>query len=245
MRSSNPKSIHEILKSNAITIKKRYGQNFLIDDNILQNIVALGRITNETLVIEIGPGLGSLTQYLVNKAKHVIAYEIDNDLIPILKSTFTSEHFTLIHDDILKRNIDNDIATIKQSFDQIVVIANLPYYITTPILMKCLEESKRINRMVVMMQLEVARRLTANKNTKDYNALSVAVQYRAYTNFAFKVPKNVFIPAPNVESAVITLDFGAQKDHNVKNETFFFECVKAAFKQRRKTLLNNLSLFLE
>lgn len=245
MKSSNPKSIHEILKNNAISIKKRYGQNFLIDDNILKNIIALGHITEETLVIEIGPGLGSLTQYLVNEAKHVIAYEIDNDLIPILKNAFESEAFTLIHDDILKRNIDQDISNLGMQFDQVIVIANLPYYITTPILMKCLEESKLINRMVVMMQLEVARRLTANKNTKDYNALSVIVQYRANTKFGFKVPKNVFIPAPNVESGVITLDFGAAKNHNVLNETYFFECVKASFKQRRKTILNNLTDFFQ
>ena len=244
MKSSNPKSIHDILKNNAITIKKRYGQNFLIDDNILKNIVDLGHIDDQTLVIEIGPGLGSLTQYLVDKAGHVLAYEIDRDLVPILNNAFQSDRFTLIHDDILKRNIDQDIEKLNKSFDKTVVMANLPYYITTPILMKCLEESKRIHRMVVMMQLEVAQRITANKNTKDYNALSLLVQYRAHTHFAFKVPKSVFIPAPNVESGVITLDFGRKHQTQSDNEAFLFELIKAAFKQRRKTLLNNLSVFL-
>ncbi|MFP4286236.1 MAG: 16S rRNA (adenine(1518)-N(6)/adenine(1519)-N(6))-dimethyltransferase RsmA [Candidatus Izemoplasmataceae bacterium] len=243
MKQSNPKTIQELLKSNQIQIKKRFGQNFLIDDNVLNKIVDLAVVSSDDLVIEIGPGLGSLTQYLVKKAKHVLAYEIDRDLITILTDTFKASPFTLIHDDILKRDIDKDIKALKQTFNRIIIVANLPYYITTPILMKCLEESKLIDSMVVMMQLEVAKRITALSNSKDYNALSIMVQYRAHAHYGFKVPKNVFIPAPNVDSAVIRLEFTDYYVKLVKNESFFIEFVKACFKQRRKTLLNNLSSF--
>jgi 16S rRNA (adenine1518-N6/adenine1519-N6)-dimethyltransferase len=244
MKQSNPKTIQQLLKSNNIQIKKRFGQNFLIDDNVLNKIIDLSEISNEDLVIEIGPGLGSLTQYLVQKARHVLAYEIDCDLINILNDTFKERPFTLIHDDILNRNIDEDIESLDIDYQRVIVVANLPYYITTPILMKCLEESTKIHAMVIMMQFEVAKRITASKNSKDYNALSIMVQYRAMAEFGFKVPKNVFIPAPNVDSAVIRLDFTNQFVDQVQNESYFITFVKASFKQRRKTLLNNLSDFL-
>lgn len=243
MKQSNPKTIQTLLKSNAIQIKKRFGQNFLIDDNVLNKIIDLAAINEEDLVIEIGPGLGSLTQYLVQKAKHVLAYEIDRDLINILKDTFKENAFTLIHDDVLNRDIDADIKALNISYKRVILVANLPYYITTPILMKCLEESKIIDTMVVMMQFEVAKRITALNNSKDYNALSIMVQYRAIANYGFKVPKNVFIPAPNVDSAVIRLDFTDHYINQVHDEPFFIQFVKACFKQRRKTLLNNLSHF--
>ncbi len=244
MKSSNPRHIQTLLKDSRINIKKKYGQNFLIDGNILEKIIQLSSLSANTFAIEIGPGLGSLTERLLPKVSTLLAYEIDQDLIAILNNAFDDQKFHLIHDDVLKRDIDNDIEKIDENAHDVVVIANLPYYITTPILMKCLEDSKRIKRMVVMMQLEVARRITAQKNTKDYNALSIAVQYRAQTAFGFKVPRNVFMPAPNVDSAVITLDFHQKYTHKVKNEPFFFQFIKACFRQRRKTLLNNLHTFL-
>jgi 16S rRNA (adenine1518-N6/adenine1519-N6)-dimethyltransferase len=240
MKSSNPKHIQALIKSNRVKVKKRFGQNFLIDDNILNKIVDTAEIDKETFVIEIGPGLGSLTERLIPKAKHVLTYEIDTDLIPVLKSMFKEDNFSLINDDVLNRNIDDDIEAIDAQAKEVVVIANLPYYITTPILMKCLETTKHINKMVVMMQYEVAKRITASTHTKDYNALSIAVQYRAKTSLAFKVPKSVFIPAPNVDSAVVSLLFHDTYQDKVLSEPFFFSFVKGAFKQRRKTLLNNL-----
>lgn len=242
MSASTKSHIMTMLKHHDIHIKKQYGQNFLIDDNILDKIIDAADIDDKTLVIEIGPGLGSLTKYLLAHAKKVLAYEIDQKLIPILEDYFKDQnHFTLIPDDILKRNIDEDIKPLLEGIEQVVVVANLPYYITTPILMKCLEESTLINRLIVMMQLEVARRLTARENTKDYNALSVAIQYRTHAQFSFKVPKNVFIPAPNVESAVIRLDVKNETPLENKLELFFYDFIRQAFKQRRKTLLNNLS----
>lgn len=240
MKSSNPKHIQSLIKSNRVKVKKRFGQNFLIDDNILNKIVETANIDKDTFVIEIGPGLGSLTERLIAKAKHVLAYEIDNDLIPVLNTMFKEDNFSLINDDVLDRDIDEDIKSIDEHAKDVVVIANLPYYITTPILMKCLETTKYISKMVVMMQYEVAKRITASTHTKDYNALSIAVQYRANTSLAFKVPKSVFIPAPNVDSAVVSLEFHKTYQDTVLSEPFFFTFVKGAFKQRRKTLLNNL-----
>ena len=235
------RNIKEILKTNRIAIKKRYGQNFLLDHNILRKIADVANIDKNALVIEIGPGLGSLTDYLIQKAKHVLAYEIDKALVPILKEHFKEAPLTLIQDDILKRDIDSDITALNQTFDHVIVVANLPYYITTPILMKCLEESVKIKRMVVMMQYEVAQRITATRKTKDYNALSISIQYRAKTELAFKVSRTVFMPPPNVDSAVVTLDFYDQPPVKLNSEKHFYQLIKAAFKQRRKTILNNLS----
>ena len=239
------RNVQELMKKHAISIKKKYGQNFLLDKNILMKIVNTASIDEETLVIEIGPGLGSLTEYLVAQAKHVLAYEIDTQLIPVLQESFQNQRVTLIHDDILKRNIDDDINELNETFSKVIVVANLPYYITTAILMKCLEESQRIDTMIVMMQYEVARRITASRQTKDYNALSVAIQYRAKTTLAFKVPRSVFLPPPNVDSAVVVLDYYQTPPVPIANEAYFFQFIKACFRQRRKTILNNLSLALE
>ncbi len=244
MKSSNPKGITQVLKENNLRIKKKFGQNFLIDDNVLDKIIDAAQITKEDFVVEIGPGLGSLTERLLQQSKSVLAYEIDTDLTPILTKAFPEKHFHLIEADILKRDIDEDIEAIDPHVESVTVVANLPYYITTPILMKCLESSKKIKRIVVMMQYEVAKRITASTHTKDYNALSIAVQYRAKTTFAFKVPKSVFIPAPNVDSAVITLDYHTKYHDQVISEPYFFKFIKAAFAQRRKTLLNNLFAYL-
>ena len=179
MKRSTPKMIVNTLKENQLSIKKKYGQNFLVDQNILDRIIQTADIKDNTVVIEVGPGLGSLTEGLLTKAKKVIAYEIDQDLVPILNSAFKDQAFLLISEDILKRNLNEDINRFTEAKDDIVVVANLPYYITTPILMKFLEETKRVRRMVLMMQHEVAQRITAHTSTKDYNALSIAVQYRA------------------------------------------------------------------
>ena len=236
----NKNTVLELMKKHRIVTKKKFGQNFLIDQNIVRNIVDVAKLDKETLTIEIGPGLGVLTEHLLKSSKQVLAYEIDNTLIPHLKEQFKDRSFTLIHDDILKRNLDDDIKALEGEFKNIVVVANLPYYITTPILMKCLEESKYINKMVFMVQYEVARRITAKPKTKDYNALTLSIQYRAKTHYHFKVPKTVFIPSPNVDSAIISLDFYETPPISLDSEQLFFKLIKTAFRQRRKTLLNNL-----
>lgn len=232
--------IKKTIKEKDFYIKKKFGQNFLIDQNILSKIVNTPTITDNTLVIEIGPGMGSLTEHLLHKAKHVLAYEIDKDLLPILEENFSNKPLTIINDDFLNRNIDEDITNLKDTFDHVCVVANLPYYITTPIILKILEESTKVKEMVLMMQLEVARRLTSKPSTKDYNSLSVAIQYKTNAEIALKVPKTVFIPAPNVDSAVVKLSVLDELKVKPLNEEHFFKLVRASFTQRRKTLVNNL-----
>lgn len=221
-------------------VKKKYGQNFLVDQNILRKIVQISSITEETLVIEIGPGLGSLTEHLLEKSKHVLAYEIDKDLLPILSETFTTDKLTILNKDFLKCDIDLDIRELNITYDQVVVVANLPYYITTPIILKIIEESSIIKEMVLMTQQEVAERLTSKPSTKDYNSLSIAIQYKTKAIIALKVPRTVFVPSPNVDSAVVKLSVIEKIPFKPKNETLFFEIVRASFAQRRKTLVNNL-----
>lgn len=234
------KRIKETIKQEDFYIKKKYGQNFLTDQNILQKIVNVATITDQTLVIEIGPGMGSLTEHLLEKAKHVLAYEIDKDLIPILNKHFNTEKLTIINDDYLKRIVDEDIADLKLTFDNVCIVANLPYYITTPIILNTLENSKYVKELVVMMQLEVARRLTSKPSTKDYNSLSVVIQYKTKAEIALKVPRTVFIPAPNVDSAVVRLTVIEDLERQPKDEKHFFRLVRSSFTQRRKTLVNNL-----
>ena len=233
-------NIKTTIRKEDFNIKKKFGQNFLVDQNILRKIVNIPTITDNTLVIEIGPGLGSLTEHLLTKAKRVLAYEIDNDLIPILEETFKDKPLTLIHGDFLKRNIDEDINQVNEEFDQIVVVANLPYYITTPIILKILEESKQIKELVLMTQLEVAQRLTSKPSTKDYNSLSIAIQYKTTATIAMKVPRSVFIPAPNVDSAIVKLNVKEVIDVVPNNEAHFYKLVRSSFAQRRKTLVNNI-----
>ncbi len=228
------------LEKHRFYIKKKYGQNFLIDQNILRNIVEIPPITKETLVIEIGPGLGSLTEHLLNKAKHVLAYEIDQDLIPILKETFDFKKLTILNQDFLKCDIDSDIKQLNISYDQVIVVANLPFYITTPIILKIIEESAIVKEMILMTQQEVAERLTSKPSTKDYNSLSIAIQYKTIANIALRVPRTVFIPAPNVDSAVVKLKVIDEITNKPKNEQLFYEVVRSSFAQRRKTLVNNL-----
>lgn len=229
-----------ILKKRQFHIKKKFGQNFLVDQNILQKIVEIPTIDKETLVVEIGPGLGSLTEFLLDKAMHVLAYEIDNELVSILHENFDTEKLTIIGEDVLKRDIDKDINSLNVEYKNVVVVANLPYYITTPIILKIIEESSIIKELVVMTQLEVARRLTSKPSTKDYNSLSVAIQYKTKAEIAMKVPKNVFIPAPNVDSAIVKLVILDTILNKPVSEEHFYNLVRSSFKQRRKTLVNNL-----
>ena len=232
----------EILEKNGFYMKKKFGQNFLIDQNILSGIVQKAEIDKNVNVIEIGPGIGSLTEHLLENANKVISYEIDNSLIPILTEQFASyDNFTLINQDILKANIAEDV---KKHFNDnlpVYVVANLPYYITTPIIMHLLENVPEIKRYAVMVQLEVADRIVANKGGKDYNNLTIAINYRAKTYKALNVSRNVFMPKPNVDSAVVIFDIYDEKPYKVNNEKFFLELIRKAFANRRKTLVNNLN----
>lgn len=232
---------NKAIKKHDFHVKKKFGQNFLTDQNILRKITDVAQIDSETLVVEIGPGLGSMTELLLQKAKAVLAYEIDEDLIPILKENLDSESLVLINDDILKRNIDKDIDDIGKSFNSVVLVANLPYYITTPIIMKVLEQSSKIKELVVMMQFEVAKRFTSKPSTKDYNSLSVVIQFKTNSKIAIKVPRTVFVPAPNVDSAVVHMKVKEKYDILPKDLEVFYKIVRVSFTQRRKTLVNNLS----
>ena len=232
----------EILEKNGFMMKKKFGQNFLIDQNILSSIVAKAEINKNVNVIEIGPGIGSLTEHLLENANKVISYEIDNTLIPILTEEFKDyDNFTLLNQDILKANIKEDIAKYFNDDLPVYVVANLPYYITTPIIMHLLENVPEVKRYAVMVQLEVADRIVANKGGKDYNNLTIAINYRAKTCKAINVSRNVFMPKPNVDSAVVIFDIYDEKPYKVNNEKFFLELIKKAFANRRKTLVNNLN----
>ena len=232
----------EILEQNGFYMKKKFGQNFLIDQNILSSIVTKAGINKEVNVIEIGPGIGSLTEHLLENANHVISYEIDNTLIPILTEEFKDyDNFTLLNTDILKADIAADIKKIFNPEYPVYVVANLPYYITTPIIMHLLENVPEIKRYAVMVQLEVADRICANKGGKDYNNLTIAIKYRAEVHKALFVSRNVFMPKPNVDSAVIVFNIYDEKPYKVENEKFFLEFVRNAFTNRRKTLVNNIN----
>ena len=238
----NSTYIQKVLKENDLMAKKKFGQNFLTDSNILKSIVDSSQIDKDTLVIEVGPGLGSLTEYLCNSSGFVLAYEIDNDLIPILKENLKEfDNFEVINQDILEVNINEDINKYQKNYKKVALVANLPYYITTPIILGLLEKTDKIRSYTMMMQLEVADRICGNVKTKDYNALSIAIQYRALAKKCFKVPRTVFIPSPNVDSAVIHLDLYEQLPYKAKNEELFFSFVRLCFNQRRKTLMNNIS----
>jgi 16S rRNA (adenine1518-N6/adenine1519-N6)-dimethyltransferase len=232
----------EILEENGFYMKKKFGQNFLIDQNILSSIVTKSEINKNVNVIEIGPGIGSLTEHLLESANHVISYEIDNTLIPILTKQFASyDNFTLLNQDILKADIASDIKKYFNNDYPVYVVANLPYYITTPIIMHLLENVPQIKRYTVMVQLEVADRICANKGGKDYNNLTIAISYRAKVYKAINVSRNVFMPKPNVDSAVVIFDIYDEKPYKANNEKFFFSLIKKAFANRRKTLVNNLN----
>ena len=234
-----PKKTFEILKKYGFTFKKSLGQNFLIDSNILNRIVAGAGVDKTVGVIEIGPGIGSLTEALAKKAKKVISFEIDGRLLPILAETLADyNNVEIINNDILKVDVDNIIAEKMSDCDKIMVVANLPYYITTPILTHLIENTEKIDGYVVMMQREVANRLNAKVGTKDYNSLTILLNYYTDVEYLFTVPKKVFVPAPNVESAVVKIMTKEKKEFEVDQK--FFKFVRSCFVQRRKTLLNNL-----
>lgn len=231
----------KLLNENDFQIKKKFGQNFIIDQNILNNIVDAANLDDETDVIEVGPGLGSLTELLLKKARRVMSFEIDDDLIPILKNNFKDmSNFILVHNDILKVDINEEIKKHFEDSKRIVLVANLPYYITTPIILKLLCETKLIKSYTMMMQDEVADRICSLENKKDYNALSIAIQYRCSAKKVLKISRNIFIPKPNVDSAVVRLDLYETPKYQNVDEAFFFKLIRDAFFQRRKTLVNNL-----
>lgn len=232
-----------IMKKNNIKANKRYGQNFLIDDYVLENIVKSAGITKDDLVIEIGPGLGNLTQYLLEAASYLLLIEIDNNMINILNERFkNNKNYMLLNEDILKVNIDNIIQEIEnklnKKFSKIKVVANLPYYITTPIIFKLLQDENRINEITVMVQKEVAERIVAKHKTKDYGILTLMVNYLGDSDIKLIVPNNCFIPEPNVTSAVIKIT--KNKKYSVKNEELLFKLIHSSFAQRRKKMINSL-----
>ena len=228
------------IRKHNIKLTKSLGQNFLIDENIITKIVDQGDVTKEDLVIEIGPGIGNLTRELAKRAGFVVAVEIDKHLIDALNENLGEfDNVKIINEDILKVDIDDLINSTNLS--SVKVVANLPYYITTPIIMKLLEKETKINKMIFMIQKEVAKRIVSREGTKDYGALSIAVQYYSTPKIAFIVSPNCFIPKPEVDSAVIELDIDKEPKVCLKSKDVFRKTVKAAFSQRRKTLINALS----
>ena len=244
MRIADHSVTRAILERHGFTFKKSFGQNFLTDTNILQKIVDTAEIDKNVNVIEIGPGIGALTEFLAESAAEVMAFEIDDRLVPILADTLRDfDNVTVVNQDILKVDLAQYLAEFKNPDLPIKVVANLPYYITTPILMHLIESGIPFSEFVVMMQREVADRISAQPNTKAYGSLSIAVQYYMTAKVAFVVPRTVFVPAPNVDSAILKMVRRDQPAVAVQDEKFFFKVSKASFVHRRKTLWNNLTSY--
>jgi len=236
----NPKSTVEVLERFNLTAQKRFGQNFLIDSNILDNIVKNALISEEDTVLEIGPGIGSLTERLCEAAGKVICVEIDKKMLPVLEHTLSEyENVTVINGDILKTDIKKLLE--EHGCKKCKVVANLPYYITTPIIMELLEKELPIESITVMIQKEVAQRMQCKSGSKEYGALSLAVEYYCDASIVMNVSRNCFIPRPNVDSAVIRMDVLKEPRVSVNNRSEMFRIIKGAFEQRRKTLTNALS----
>ena len=234
----NPKNTIEIIQKYGFNFQKKFGQNFLIDTHVLDKIIEESGITKDDCVLEIGPGIGTMTQYLCENAREVIAVEIDKALIPILEDTLSEyDNVTVINDDILKVDVQK-IVDEKNGGRPIKVVANLPYYITTPIIMGLFESHLPLKSITIMVQKEVADRMQVGPGTKDYGALSLAVQYYAKPEIVANVPPNCFMPRPNVGSAVIRLTKYEEPPVFVENEEFMFSLIRATFNQRRKTLVN-------
>lgn len=239
---ATPVRTRAILEKHGFSFKKSLGQNFLIDTNILRKIVSFAHLTEQSGAIEIGPGIGALTEQLARSSKKVVAFEIDQRLLPILNETLADYPNTkIIHEDVLKANVKAVIEEEFAGIDDLMVVANLPYYVTTPIIMKLLEEHLPIRGIVVMLQKEVADRISAKPGSKDYGSLSIAIQYFTEAETVMTVPKTVFVPQPNVDSAVIRLIKREAPPVELKDEDFFFQVTRASFAQRRKTILNNLT----
>lgn len=239
---ATPVRTKAVLDKYGFTFKKSLGQNFLIDTNILRKIVKNAELTEMSGVVEIGPGIGALTEQLAKVCKKVIAFEIDHRLIPVLKDTLSPyPHVSIIHQDFLKANVNQVLRDYFSDDQEISIVANLPYYITTPIIMKCLEDKLPFKNMVVMMQKEVGDRIVAKPGTKNYGSLTLAIQYFTTAEIVLHVPKTVFIPQPNVDSVVVRLRKREKPIVEVKDESFFFKVIKSSFGQRRKTILNNLT----
>lgn len=237
----NPKNTIEVLQKYQFNFQKKFGQNFLIDPHVLEKIIEAAQVTKDDCVLEIGPGIGTMTQYLAENAREVIAVEIDKMLIPILQDTLSAyDNVTIINEDILKVDI-NQIAEERNSGRPIKVVANLPYYITTPIIMGLFESGVPLKSITIMVQKEVADRMQVGPGTKDYGALSLAVQYYARPQIVANVPPNCFMPRPNVGSAVIRLDRYEEPPVQVSDEKYMFAIIRAVFNQRRKTMVNSLS----
>ena len=236
-----PRNTIEVVQKYHFNFQKKYGQNFLIDTSVLERIVSAAEITKEDCILEIGPGIGTMTQYLAEQAREVVAVEIDKALIPILEDTLSEyDNVTIINDDILKVDIQK-IAEERNGGKPIKVVANLPYYITTPIIMGLFESHVPLKSITIMVQKEVADRMQVGPGTKDYGALSLAVQYYARPEIVANVPPNCFIPRPNVGSAVIRLDKYDKPPVEVDDEKKMFALIRASFNQRRKTLVNGLT----
>ena len=238
---ATPIRTKEILDKYGFSFKKSLGQNFLIDPNVLRNIVSHADLTKDSGAIEVGPGIGALTEHLARAAGKVVSFEIDQRLLPVLDDTLSPyNNVKIVHSDILKANVPEVLAQEMPGIKDIMVVANLPYYVTTPILMKLLNDRLPIRGFVVMMQKEVADRISAKPGTKAYGSLSIAIQYYCTAEVAMIVPKTVFMPQPNVDSAVLRLIKHDTPPVTVIDEDFLFEVTRASFAQRRKTILNNL-----
>ncbi len=235
---TSPKVIDTLLKKYDLHFNKRYGQNFLIDENIVERIASAGNLTKDDTVLEIGPGIGTLTQALAHKASRVISVEIDKKLLPVLAETLADyDNVTVIQGDILKTDLSPYLPTDKP----FKIVANLPYYITTPIIMKFLEEDWPVDTMTFLIQKEVGERLCAEPGTKAYGSLTIAAQFYAELSTDFYVSAGVFMPKPKVDSIVVTLTRRQTPAHNLSDKALFFKVVRAAFLNRRKTLINSLS----
>lgn len=238
---ATPSRTKQILKKYGLTMKKSLGQNFLVEPGILTKMLAAGEIDKDTVVIEIGPGIGALTERLAQEAKQVIAFEVDRRLEPILKNELAEyDNIEVIFQDILEANLPELFADRFEPTDRIVVAANLPYYITTPIIMNFIEANLPVDAYVMMMQKEVAERMTASPGSKNYGSLTVAIDYYTEAEISFIVPRTVFVPQPNVDSAVLKLKRREEPKVAVDNEAFYFRLTRGSFQHRRKTLWNNL-----
>lgn len=236
----NPKNTIEVLQKYQFNFQKRFGQNFLIDSYVLEKIIREAGIKKDDMVLEIGPGIGTMTQYLAEAAREVVAIEIDKNLIPILEDTLSEyENVTIINEDVLKVDL-KQLVLEKNQGKPIKVVANLPYYITTPIIMELLESKLSIESITIMVQKEVADRMQEGPGSKEYGALSLAVQYYAKPEIVANVPCNCFMPRPKVGSAVIRLTLHQNPVIEVENEEFMFSLIRASFNQRRKTLVNGI-----